>query len=250
MGGGGPADLQSLLAQLAQIVQQLSSIVAGMAPAAGAQAGVAGTQGSGVEAQGGGAVTGGGGAGGGCGCSGTADAAAGAVQQGRSNGAKGAAGAPRAAGADDVSKYASGNGRLDGSAKLTVKGQAISADQRRNAEIVLAVGQKMGASRKVLEASVATMIQESTMKNLDYGDRDSLGLFQQRPSQGWGTPQQVRDPEHAAREFFKRAIANDKKDPNQSLTQLAQGVQRSAFPDAYAQWSNEAQKIVGAFLGS
>lgn len=139
-----------------------------------------------------------------------------------------------------------GDGKLT-EGGLTVKGQAISDEQRSNIEQVLAVGKEMGADRRTMEAAVATMIQESNAQNLDYGDRDSLGLFQQRPSQGWGTPEQVRDPKHAARKFFERAIPTAKDNPDMSLTQLSQAVQRSAFPDAYAKWSDEAKKIVDAF---
>lgn len=143
---------------------------------------------------------------------------------------------------------AGAGGKLDAGG-LTVKGEEMDAEQRRNVEAVLQVGVEMGANRKVLEAAVSTMIQESTARNLDHGDRDSLGLFQQRPSQGWGTPEQVRDPRHAAKKFFERAIANDRKDPGLSKTRLAQSVQISAFPDAYAKWDAEAEKIVGDFLG-
>jgi hypothetical protein len=140
-----------------------------------------------------------------------------------------------------------GGGKVDQA--QTVKGKAIDAEQREMAARVLKVGQDMGANRKVLETAVSTMIQESTLRNLKHGDRDSQGLFQQRPSQGWGTVAQVTDPEHAARKFFERAIANDKKNPGMAKTALAQSVQISAFPSAYAQWDKEAEKIVADFLG-
>jgi tetratricopeptide (TPR) repeat protein len=89
-------------------------------------------------------------------------------------------------------------------------------------------------------------MQESELRNLSYGDRDSLGLFQQRPSAGWGTPEQVMDPVYAAQAFFGGPNSPTSGEPpglldvdgwaDMPLTQAAQAVQRSAFPDAYAQW--------------
>lgn len=127
----------------------------------------------------------------------------------------------------------------------------MNAEQRRLAEIVLRTGKEMGANQKVLETSVSTMIAESVIKNdssVDSKDHDSLGLFQQRPSQGWGTREQISDPVHAARKFFEQAIRNDAKNPGQAKTRLAQSVQRSAYPDAYAKWDKEAEAIVADFL--
>ena len=136
---------------------------------------------------------------------------------------------------------------IKGAGSLKVKGKGMDAEQIANVNAVLAVGKEMGANDKVMRAAVATMIQESVLHNLNYGDRDSLGLFQQRPSMGWGTPEQVRDPRHAARKFFERAIPSDQKKPQQSIAQLSQSVQRSAFPDAYARWEGEAGAIVSAW---
>src|SRR6478735_3834070 len=86
-------------------------------------------------------------------------------------------------------------------------------------------------------------MQESTLRNINYGDRDSLGLFQQRPSQGWGSPSQVTDPVYSTRIFLDRLLAI----PGwQSLpvTVAAQTVQRSAFPNAYAKWEGLAASLV------
>jgi hypothetical protein len=142
-----------------------------------------------------------------------------------------------------------GGGKIDGD--VTVKGKKMSAEQRKLAETVLQVGQKMGANQKVLETAVSTMIQESSITNdasVDSKDHDSLGLFQQRPSAGWGTRAEISNPEYAAKKFFEKAIPNDKKNPGQAKTRLAQSVQISAFPDAYAQWDKEAEKIVADYL--
>jgi TP901 family phage tail tape measure protein len=122
-------------------------------------------------------------------------------------------------------------------------GTSITDEMARNAGTIMSVGKSMGATQRDLIIALMTAMQESGLKNLDYGDRDSLGLFQQRPSQGWGTPAQIRNPEYAARQFFKRLLAN--KDRNDmSLTLAAQSVQRSAFPYAYAQWEDLARAMV------
>jgi hypothetical protein len=141
---------------------------------------------------------------------------------------------------------AGGSPQFD-AAPLKIKGAPISPEQRENIKQVLQVGKEMGANPKVLKAAIATIIQESNAQNLNYGDRDSQGLFQQRPSQGWGSVAEVRDPKHAARKFFEQAIPNDQKNPGQSVTQLAQSVQRSGLPDAYAKWEPEADAAVVAF---
>jgi hypothetical protein len=170
----------------------------------------------------------------------------------RSSRVAGARGPAAATDAKDGAKRvqsSGGGGDIPEDADLTVKGKHISAEQRENLDTVLDVGARMGANENVLRSAVATVIQESVAVNMEGGDRDSQGLFQQRPSQGWGTPDQVRDPEHAATKYFEQAIANDRKHPDQSLAELAQSVQISAFPDAYAQWAGEAQEIVAAWRG-
>jgi hypothetical protein len=118
-------------------------------------------------------------------------------------------------------------------------------DQIRNAAVILAVGDQFGVGTQGEVIAIATAMQESGLVNVDYGDRDSLGLFQQRPSQGWGTPAQVRDPVYAATRFYRALIAV----PGwQSLpvTVAAQRVQRSGFPLAYAKHEALARAIVGA----
>ncbi len=97
--------------------------------------------------------------------------------------------------------------------------------------------------------ALATALQESGLRNLNYGDRDSLGLFQQRPSQGWGTPAQVRDPVHASVKFYEHL---KKVSGWQSMTvaQAAQAVQASALPDAYAKWEPLATALQKALAHS
>jgi cell wall-associated NlpC family hydrolase len=86
-------------------------------------------------------------------------------------------------------------------------------------------------------------MQESTLRNINYGDRDSLGLFQQRPSQGWGSPAQVTDPVYATRIFIERLLEVSGWE-DMPVTVAAQTVQRSAFPDAYAKWERLAAELV------
>lgn len=122
---------------------------------------------------------------------------------------------------------------------------AFSAEQLRNAGIIASVGQSMGMSQRDIVIGLMTAMQESMLRNVDYGDRDSLGLFQQRPSQGWGTPAQVTDPEYASRKFFSVLKTIEGRD-TMPLTYAAQAVQRSAYPTAYAKWEDEARAIVAA----
>lgn len=139
------------------------------------------------------------------------------------------------------------------------------ADKIANAQAIIAAGQTAGVGRRGLIVAIATALQESGLENLDDGDRDSLGLFQQRPSQGWGTPEQVRDPTFAALAFFGGATSphynrtTGRASPGGLLdvvgweslpiTVAAQRVQRSAFPDAYAKHEARATVIVDALAG-
>jgi hypothetical protein len=109
------------------------------------------------------------------------------------------------------------------------------------AKTIIKVGREMGATKDQMLAAFATALAESEMTNVNHGDRDSLGVFQQRPSQGWGTPSQVRDVEYAARKFFEAAKKVGKYD---SVPMLAQKVQRSAFADG----SNYQARLADASL--
>lgn len=110
---------------------------------------------------------------------------------------------------------------------------ALDREQLANARLIYTVGRAMGMSNRDIQIGLITAMQESSLRNLDYGDRDSLGLFQQRPSQGWGTPQQVTDPNYAAKKFFTTLQGVEGRN-GMSMTEAAQAVQRSAYPDAYA----------------
>lgn len=110
-----------------------------------------------------------------------------------------------------------------------------SGTQLGNAAIIYQVGVAMGMSRRDIQIGIITAMVESNLINVNYGDRDSLGLFQQRPSQGWGTPEQVTDPQYAARKFFEGLKGLGDSRYNMGMGEAAQAVQRSAFPERYAE---------------
>src|SRR5690606_9071054 len=108
----------------------------------------------------------------------------------------------------------------------------------------------MGVPPRGRVIAVATAMQESSLRNLGHlgerNDHDSLGLFQQRPSQGWGTPKQVTDPIYATNKFYDKLLSiSDWQD--MPLTRAAQAVQVSAYPDAYAKWESDATVLVRQF---
>jgi cell wall-associated NlpC family hydrolase len=119
----------------------------------------------------------------------------------------------------------------------------LSEEQRRNAATIIGVARDMGTPPRAWLIALATAMQESTLRNINYGDRDSLGLFQQRPSQGWGSPAQVTDPVYATRIFIERLLQVSDWE-SMPVTVAAQTVQRSAFPDAYAKWEGLAAELV------
>jgi hypothetical protein len=124
----------------------------------------------------------------------------------------------------------------------------ISASQARYGATIAAVGERDGMPDHAVSVALATALQESKLADLNYGDRDSLGLFQQRPSQGWGTAAQVQNPVYAANAFYV-ALAKVPGWQDIAVTLAAQDVQRSADPDAYAQWTTEAEAFAEAFTG-
>jgi hypothetical protein len=127
----------------------------------------------------------------------------------------------------------------------TVAGVPLTAEQTGNAATIAAVARQRGLPDRAVVIALATAQQESRLRNLDYGDRDSLGLFQQRPSQGWGTPAQVQDPVYAAGTFYERLVRVPGWQTGR-LTDVAQTVQRSGFPEAYQQWEPMALELTAA----
>src|SRR5215213_4622525 len=102
----------------------------------------------------------------------------------------------------------------------------VSPEQAGNAATITGIAVRRRLPARAATIALATAMQESRLRNLDYGDRDSLGLFQQRPSQGWGTPEQVRDPVYAAGKFYDHLVQVPDWQTRR-LTEASQLVQRS-----------------------
>jgi hypothetical protein len=124
----------------------------------------------------------------------------------------------------------------------------LDPEQAVHASTIAAVAARRGLPARAATIALATAMQESKLRNLDHGDRDSLGLFQQRPSQGWGTPQQIRDPVYAAGRFYDALVKIDGY-RSMEITEAAQRVQRSAYPRAYADHEPEARALASALMG-
>jgi hypothetical protein len=126
----------------------------------------------------------------------------------------------------------------------------MNEEMKQNAQIIFRTGKDLGVSDYGIVIALAAAMQESSLKNIEYGDRDSVGLFQQRTSQGWGTIAQIMEPKYSARAFFGgptgpnagkiRGLLDIKNWSTMSLAQAAQAVQISAFPDAYQKWELSA----------
>ena len=123
------------------------------------------------------------------------------------------------------------------------------AEQLANAAVIIAVGNQMNVPEYGQLVAIATAIQESQLRNLDHGDRDSLGLFQQRPSHGWGTPAQIMNPTYAATQFYQHLLAEPGWQ-QMSVNDAAQAVQRSGTANAYAQHEQTAQAVLAAVHGA
>ncbi|MDQ1113385.1 LysM repeat protein [Microbacterium testaceum] len=150
----------------------------------------------------------------------------------------------------DVLQIPSGSPAPAPAAVAPATAPGLDAEQSENARLIIRIGRELGVSDRGILIALGTAMQESWLRNLDWGDRDSLGLFQQRPSTGWGTPDQILDRERSTRVFYGGAA-----DPNGSATRglldipgwdqlsyadAAQAVQISAYPDRYAQWEQPA----------
>ncbi|MEU4428033.1 peptidase M23 [Actinoplanes sp. NPDC024001] len=120
-----------------------------------------------------------------------------------------------------------------------------SDEQIANARIIVTIGSERRVPEQGLVIAVATALQESSLRNLRGGDRDSIGLFQQRPSQGWGTPERLADPAYQTRKFYDKLLTVDGWQ-RMRLTEAAQAVQVSAYPEAYAKHTRAATRLVEA----
>jgi cell wall-associated NlpC family hydrolase len=134
-------------------------------------------------------------------------------------------------------------GEVDTTALNGRYGGYDSKEQKSNAVKIYNAGRTMGATKSDQIVAIMTAMQESRLIALDHGDRDSVGLFQQRPSMGWGTKAQCMDPTYSAKKFFS-VLFNLKNREKMTKAQQAQAVQRSAYPDAYAKHETAATNMV------
>lgn len=125
----------------------------------------------------------------------------------------------------------------------------LSQEQARNASIIVASSVELGLPEQAAVIAIATAYQESGLRNLDYGDRDSLGLFQQRPSYGWGTQEEIMDPWYSSERFYEELVKFDDWETT-DVNDIAQKVQRSGHPDAYRKHETNARAVAGALRGS
>src|SRR5581483_7478125 len=128
----------------------------------------------------------------------------------------------------------------------------LDGEQAANAATIAAVGRGRSLPDQAVVIALATSLQEAKLRNLDHlgrhNDHDSLGLFQQRPSQGWGTAEEILDQRHSA-EMFYTALVRVPGWEEMRITEAAQQVQRSAHPEAYEKWADEARVLTQALTG-
>ncbi|MEU9476856.1 heavy metal transporter [Streptomyces sp. NPDC048191] len=151
-----------------------------------------------------------------------------------------------------VVQYVTGGGGARGCKVVADDGTGtayeFTPEQAVNAATIAAVGTGRGMPERAVAIALATALQESGLRNIEHGDRDSLGLFQQRPSQGWGTERQIMDPAYAAGIFYAH-LAKVPDYADLPLTRAAQEVQRSGYPEAYAKHEPDATLLAAALTG-
>lgn len=124
----------------------------------------------------------------------------------------------------------------------------LTPEQAVNATLIASVAARRGLPPRAVSIALATAYQESGIRNLDYGHADSVGLFQQRPSQGWGTVKQIMDPYYSAGKFYE-ALVKVKGWRTGDINDVAQKVQRSAHPEAYRKHVSKARVLASALTG-
>ncbi|MEI2811152.1 MAG: hypothetical protein V9F00_13430 [Nocardioides sp.] len=124
----------------------------------------------------------------------------------------------------------------------------VSPKQAENAALIAGVAVRRELPPRAVSIALATAFQESKLHNIAYGDRDSVGLFQQRPSQGWGTRKQLLDPLYATNAFYDALVKIDGYS-TMRITEAAQAVQRSAYPEAYDAHAADARILASALTG-
>lgn len=126
--------------------------------------------------------------------------------------------------------------------------ETFDPEQTGNAALITALSMKRGMPPRAATIALTTAYQESKILNITYGDRDSLGLFQQRPSQGWGTEEQVLDPVYSTNAFYD-ALVKVKGYESADITQIAQEVQRSAHPELYRDHEGQGRLLASTLTG-
>src|SRR3954451_6583387 len=124
----------------------------------------------------------------------------------------------------------------------------LSTEQAENASLIAAIAVRRGLPARAASIALATAFQESKLRNLDHGDRDSLGLFQQRPSQGWGTAAQIRRPSYSINKFYDE-LQKIHGYQTMRITEAAQKVQHSGFPEAYEDHAADGRALASALTG-
>ena len=125
---------------------------------------------------------------------------------------------------------------------------SLSVEQAGNAATIAGVGTALGMPDHAVTVALATSLQETGLRNLPGGDRDSAGLFQQRPSMDWGTYEQVTDPVYSAGAFYRK-LRTEPHWPTLDVADAAQLIQRSADGSLYAQWEPQARTMAAALTG-
>src|SRR5215218_1638108 len=125
---------------------------------------------------------------------------------------------------------------------------SIDLEQAQYASIIVGLSVKRGLPPRAASIAMATVYQETGIRNLDYGDSDSVGLFQQRPSQGWGTRKQLLDPYYATDKFYDALVKIDDWE-TADITTVAQRIQNSSYPDAYRDHEADARVLASALTG-
>jgi hypothetical protein len=130
----------------------------------------------------------------------------------------------------------------------TNRSTVVDLDQAHFASIIAGVSVRRGLPPRAASIAIATAYQESGIRNLDYGDLDSVGLFQQRPSAGWGTKQQVMDPYYATGKFYDALVKINNWETD-DINDVAQRVQNSGYPEAYRDHEADARVLASALTG-
>jgi peptidoglycan DL-endopeptidase CwlO len=131
---------------------------------------------------------------------------------------------------------------------VAVRVSDLDPEQRSIVELIIAIGKQRRLPPRAWQIAIQAGMTESRLHNLNYGDRDSLGIFQMRPSQGWGSVAQVTDPVYEINKFYDKLLMVpgwETQRPGES----AQSVERSAFPSRYHQWEPLAVNVIGAVGG-